>query len=462
MKLYFDNKIRKIGVALMMTAMLSNVLTPSLSVVAMDIQQETTQEEMVDNESTISENVSDNNELQEADDGTITTDSSNVTDKVDDSVDKVVDSSENLDKNIETSQLDVSKASPEKETVETRNSDYTLSAHGMTLHVNELATLSTADIAQKILTDSEATIKEVNNNPIPSDMQLFVNGIESLTPVAEKQEVVISSNNSDLPEITIPVFVSDDDTGIMDTRYMGWDKIVVLYMKDFEIKHSEYFDWHKLNIGSYELNYFDDLITAYDIQTGEQLFRDFFQSTLSLLMPSDTVPEDIQGDFHTRLAWWVQSERMPHSNLTIIDDTYKIDVANGTRTDSEKNPNVESTVFSIKADPAPEGQVFDKWVSDNGGTFADETSSETTFTMPANDVSLTATYKVAESSLTFAIYENFYGTRLGKLTNLNVIAQKPYGSDSYITDTTINPDGTVTVTGAFEVGDFIQIGMGNP
>ena len=61
---------------------------------------------------------------------------------------------------------------------------------------------------------------------------------------------------------------------------------------------------------------------------------------------------------------------------------------------------VEITVTAI----IPDGKVFDKWVVKSGGvTLADAASAVTTFTMPANDVALAASYKdapVATYSLT--------------------------------------------------------------
>jgi uncharacterized repeat protein (TIGR02543 family) len=56
--------------------------------------------------------------------------------------------------------------------------------------------------------------------------------------------------------------------------------------------------------------------------------------------------------------------------------------------------NVAGATMTLIADPAPAGQVFDKWESDNGGAFADANSPETTFTMPANNVTVTATYRL--------------------------------------------------------------------
>ena len=51
----------------------------------------------------------------------------------------------------------------------------------------------------------------------------------------------------------------------------------------------------------------------------------------------------------------------------------------------------EDTIVTIKANPAPEGKVFDKWTSKDV-TFADANSAETTFNMPDKDVTVTANY----------------------------------------------------------------------
>ena len=54
---------------------------------------------------------------------------------------------------------------------------------------------------------------------------------------------------------------------------------------------------------------------------------------------------------------------------------------------------------TIVANTAPAGKVFDKWTSDNSDVkFASATSASTTFTMPAADVTITATYKDKDTS----------------------------------------------------------------
>jgi hypothetical protein len=50
---------------------------------------------------------------------------------------------------------------------------------------------------------------------------------------------------------------------------------------------------------------------------------------------------------------------------------------------------------NIMAEPPPEGQVFDRWVTIGGGSFANARSAVTTFTMPADDVTVRATFRPA-------------------------------------------------------------------
>ena len=56
------------------------------------------------------------------------------------------------------------------------------------------------------------------------------------------------------------------------------------------------------------------------------------------------------------------------------------------------SPYTAGTLVSITANPASAGMVFDKWTTNNGGTFADVRSANTTFTVPAGNVAVTANY----------------------------------------------------------------------
>ena len=107
----------------------------------------------------------------------------------------------------------------------------------------------------------------------------------------------------------------------------------------------------------------------------------------------------------------------------------------------------QNTVVTVTADAPEAGKVFDKWVVKSGGmTLADAASAVTTFTMPANDVALAASYKdapVATYSLTTQV-NGGHGTISASKTGLAA------GSTETIIFT---PDAgyeidTVTVNGA--------------
>ncbi|MDH3262334.1 MAG: hypothetical protein OEM84_15425, partial [Acidimicrobiia bacterium] len=60
------------------------------------------------------------------------------------------------------------------------------------------------------------------------------------------------------------------------------------------------------------------------------------------------------------------------------------------------------TVVPIVADPPPAGQVFDQWSGDVGAV-ADVLAAATSVTMPAGDVAVTATYRVASGVVGFTL-----------------------------------------------------------
>ena len=76
---------------------------------------------------------------------------------------------------------------------------------------------------------------------------------------------------------------------------------------------------------------------------------------------------------------------------------YSIIVTDGKATigaGSEISKAAQGTTITLTANAAPDGKVFDKWVVVSGSiTLADANSATTTFTMPAEAVSVKATYK---------------------------------------------------------------------
>ena len=108
---------------------------------------------------------------------------------------------------------------------------------------------------------------------------------------------------------------------------------------------------------------------------------------------------------------------MPANDVTIEAEcaenpveSYTLTVIKGTATVAAGTPITDkieqNTVVTVTADAPEAGKVFDKWVVLEGNvTLTDAAKATTTFTMPANDVKLEATYKDATPSHTHS-----YGT----------------------------------------------------
>jgi hypothetical protein len=76
-----------------------------------------------------------------------------------------------------------------------------------------------------------------------------------------------------------------------------------------------------------------------------------------------------------------------------LTTTYAVTVVNGT---ADKSTVSECDAVTVTAGAAPAGQEFDKWITSSAGVvFANENAEETTFEMPANAVTVEATYKTA-------------------------------------------------------------------
>jgi len=84
---------------------------------------------------------------------------------------------------------------------------------------------------------------------------------------------------------------------------------------------------------------------------------------------------------------------------------YPIIVADGKVTigaGSEISKAAQGTTITLTANAAPDGKVFDKWVVESGSAALEDANSETTtFIMPAEAVSVKATYKGAPHTHTF-------------------------------------------------------------
>ena len=80
-------------------------------------------------------------------------------------------------------------------------------------------------------------------------------------------------------------------------------------------------------------------------------------------------------------------------------ETYAVTIVNGTADLAEA---AEGETVTITANMPASGQTFDKWTG-RGVTFANATAPETTFEMPANAVTVTATFKKIPAVKTYKI-----------------------------------------------------------
>lgn len=90
-------------------------------------------------------------------------------------------------------------------------------------------------------------------------------------------------------------------------------------------------------------------------------------------------------------------------------DTYKLTVENGSGSGSYE----AETVVTIRANPPETGEVFDRWSGDHLENIGDATSEVTTYTMPNQDITLTANYTgVIPHTLTVTTYTKTETVRL--------------------------------------------------
>ena len=177
---------------------------------------------------------------------------------------------------------------------------------------------------------------------------------------------------------------------------------------------------------------------------------------------------------------------MPASDVTAtalysyID--YKVTVIGGTaQVDADAEPTSEAFAtyecpVSIFADTAPTGQRFVRWTSEDGVVFDDATSAETTFTMPAKAVTVTAEFEYIPYTVTVVggtAYTD--GEPAGSITAeygdyINIVAEVPTGKrfvkwtsdsadvvfDSETSETTSfeMPAGDITVTANYDFEDY--------
>ena len=104
---------------------------------------------------------------------------------------------------------------------------------------------------------------------------------------------------------------------------------------------------------------------------------------------------------YTFTGYTIKKDNVPAKSVVIgedspVPDLYKVTVeaANGTATADPRLYIEPGTKVNVSATPA-EGYEFDKWTSEDGVAFADASMAETTFDMPAKDVTVKANFKTS-------------------------------------------------------------------
>ena len=132
----------------------------------------------------------------------------------------------------------------------------------------------------------------------------------------------------------------------------------------------------------------------------------------------------------------------PPPSITITDMAaeYGITVTSGKAT-VEGNPATtaaEGKTVTITANAAPSGKKFDKWVVDSGTiTLGNAASKTTTFTMPASEVSVRATYRNASSGGSSV---STYAITVKDAKNGDVSANRKSASKGTTITLTVTPD----------------------
>ena len=138
-------------------------------------------------------------------------------------------------------------------------------------------------------------------------------------------------------------------------------------------------------------------------------------------------------------------------DITVNAREYSITVTDGKATQGEGDTiskAAEGTVITLTANAAPSGKEFDKWVDENGNIkLADANSATTTFTMPAGEVNVEATYK--------DVPHTGGGSHSSSIQKPTIIAGEGAETSLSILGTNL----TIKVTEGYELTDVILNGV---
>ena len=147
-----------------------------------------------------------------------------------------------------------------------------------------------------------------------------------------------------------------------------------------------------------------------------------------------------------------------------VVQTYTVTVTNGTATPTKA---AAGATITVKANAPESGKVFGKWISlTTGVTFASETSVETTFKMPASNVTVAATYyntaggidglfSVSETKKVYFSKGNLRATYNGSSWTWSFADHQYDAVGMAAANTTINGNGTVEANGSVDLFGWV-------
>lgn len=189
--------------------------------------------------------------------------------------------------------------------------------------------------------------------------------------------------------VTLPKGVDNADNISLETSVsVTVDAKADVRLTGIEIKNKPdktvYTEGEKLDLSGLSV------ILKYSNDTSEEVNFEAFKDKNITVSPAN---ETVLNTSYTKVTVSKGGFEVKFDILVEAALKYTVTVENGTGSGKYN----EGETVEITADKASEEKVFDKWVSEDGVEFAEESKESTTFIMPDENVTVTATYKDKES-----------------------------------------------------------------
>ena len=256
--------------------------------------------------------------------------------------------------------------------------------------------------------DSTFSTKFNFNTPITDNMTLYAKWTENkytLTFDANGGSGTMTPVTDLTGEYTLP---ANEFTAPSGKQFKGWSLTTdgaIVTKVDMTENRTVYAIWENIPVVTYTV--------SFAANGGTGTMADVTGISGEYTVPANGFTAPAGKQFK---AWSVGGvEKVVGDKITVTANTtvtavweaveYNVTVTGGTASVGAGTPITKATMgttVTLTAGEAPSGKVFDKWEVVSGGiTLADANSATTTFTMPAEAVSVKATYKNAPHTHTY-------------------------------------------------------------